>query len=150
MKKRFVSSIISALVVAALTFSIAFAKSKSYYGLTTVYFNNGIVNQTSTSWNANYSDYTSPSRSMDIFGVNVWTAYVSCGSTIQFSTYVQYQVQNQPWLYHYNVTTSGDGMAMAKVSCPSGTRYLNNRIQHYWQDSGKPGDGGTINQAKAG
>lgn len=150
MDRKLMLSLLLAVMASALVTTLVFAASKNYYSLTTVYYNNGITDQGSTAWNANYNDYTSPSRSMDIFGLNVWTTYVSCNTTIQYSTYVQYQVQNQPWLYQYNVTSIADGMAQVKVTCPSGqTRYLNNRIQHYWQDSAKPGDGGTINQSVA-
>lgn len=143
MKKNLAVSVIGALCIALLLVSVASAASKSYYG-TTVYYYNGI-NDFGASWNANYRASTSPATYMDTLGLNVWTAYVSCNGTVQYNTYVQYQVQNQPWLYSHNVTSIANGMAMSKVSCPSQqTRKLNNRTQHYWQDNGHPGAGDTL------
>lgn len=147
MNKKFICALTAALLVLALIATTALAASKNYYSLTTVYYNNGITDQGSCCWNANYSDYTSPSRSMDIFGLDVWTTYVSCNYAIQYDTYIRYEIQNNPWMYQYNVTSIANGMAQIKVTCPPGqTRRLHNYIQHYWQDSGYPGDGGTINK----
>lgn len=148
MYKKIMYVMVIAVLLTTLSATIAFAASKNYYGLTTVTYNNRIVNQGSCCWNGGYTDSTSPSRSMDIFGLNVWTTYISCNNNIQYDTWISYTVQNNPWMYQYNVTTISDGMARSKITCPPNqTRRLHNYIQHYWQDSGKPGDGGTINQS---
>lgn len=141
-QKQFTLGLTLAVIVLVITATTVFAQSKNYYGLTTVYYNNEIVNGGSCCWNPRYNDWTNPSRSMDQFHVNVWTTYISCNYNIQYSTYIRYENLN-----HYNVTYQWDTMARTKTSCSSGTRRLHNYVQHWWQDSGQQGDGGTINQA---
>ena len=141
-QKQLTYGLILAAVFLIATATVAFALSKNYYSLTTVYYNNEIVDGGSCCWNPRYNDWTNPSRSMDQFHVTVWTTYISCNNNILYSTHVQYQNLN-----HYNVTYQWDTMARSKVSCGGQTRRLHNYVQHWWQDSGQPGDGGTINQA---
>lgn len=148
-KQVFATSLIACILIALLVMTTVYAASKNYYGLTTVYYTNNVTDQGGWNWNASYSDYTSPSRSMDQFGVNVWTTYCTCNDTIQWETYIRYEVQNNPWMMQYNKTSISDGMAKSKVRCTSGqTLRGHNYIQHWWQDSGYPGDGGTIDFSK--
>jgi hypothetical protein len=147
-QNRLSLGLLLAVVVLVITTTVAFAATKNYHSLTTVNYTNNIYDNGSCCWNPNYNDSTNPSLSMDQFGVNVWQTYVSCNTVIQNSTYVQYQFPGNSFLMHYNVTTSWDTMAQNKVTCPSGqTRRLHNYVQHWWQDSGYAGDGGTISQA---
>jgi hypothetical protein len=147
--KQLIVGLTAVTLISLLFATTVYAASKNYYGLTTVYYNNYITDQGGWNWNGSYSDYTNPSRSMDQFGLNVWTTYCSCNYTIQWNTYIRYEVQNNPWMMQYNKTSIADGMAQLKASCPSGqTLRGHNYIQHWWQDSGKPGNGGTINYAK--
>lgn len=129
-------------IVLTLTFSvtIAFAATKSYNGVTTVTYNNRIVNQGACCWNGGFSDSTSPIRSMDQFGANVLTTYQTCNGAIDYSTWAS--VNN---LIYTNVSSVGDGMARTKKACPAGqTRRLVDYVQHWWQDSPYGGDGGTL------
>jgi hypothetical protein len=146
MNKKGIYALILTVLFLSLSVTIALAASKGYHGITTVTYNNRIVDGGSCCWNGGYTDTTNPGNSMDIFGLNVWTTYVSCNNAIQYNTWISYTVGSNPWLYQYGVTRISDGMAQSKVTCPSGqTRRLVNYIQHYWQDSGYAGDGGTIN-----
>lgn len=139
------------LFTSAISFVLvitAYAASKNYYGLTTVYYNNYVTDQGGWNWNGSYSDYTSPSRSMDQFGLTFWSTYCSCNNNIQWGSYISYD-SSYPWMMQYNKTAIADGMAQLKVRCPTGqTLRGHNYIQHWWQDSGKPGDGGTIDYKK--
>ncbi len=131
------------LIKVATVFAASMGSSKNYYLLTTVYYNNEILDGGSSGWNARYSDTTNPSRSMDQFHVTVWTVYISCNFSGVTSTYTQYQNINS-----YNVTYLWNAMAKSKVNCPPAqTRRLHNYVQHWWQDNGNPGAGGTLNQA---
>lgn len=146
-QNRFALGLLMVILALAVTVTTALAASKGYHSLTTIYYTNNIYDNGACCWNPNYNDWTSPSFSMDQFGVTVWQTYVSCNYTIQNSTYVQYTYPPASFLMHYNTTTSWDTMAQTKVSCPSGqTRRLHNYVQHWWQDGVYAGDGGTINQ----
>lgn len=130
------------LLVLTLTFSvtIAFAATKSYNGVTTVTYNNRIVDQGACCWNGGFNDSTSPSRYMDQFGASVLTTYETCNGAIDYSTW--YSANDVYW---YNVTAAADGMARSKTPCPQGqTRKLVDYVQHWWQDSPYAGDGGTL------
>ena len=145
-KKQFMLGLALAVIMPTIVitvFAATLGSSKNYYSLTTVYYNNEILDGGSSGWNARYNDTTNPSRSMDQFHVTVWTVYVSCNNNIVSSTWTQYQNLN-----HYNVTYQWDTMAKTKVTCSTGqTRRLHNYVQHWWQDHGNPGAGGTLNQA---
>lgn len=146
--KNFVLVLLLASVISLVFATTAYAASKNYYGLTTVYYNNYVTDQGGWNWNGNYNDYTSPSRSMDQFGLTFWSTYCSCNNSIQWESYGSYD-SSDPWMMRYNKTTIADGMAKRKVQClPSQTLRGHNNIQHWWQDSGNPGDGGTINYKK--
>lgn len=145
MKKKVLITIVLATMLLLVTTIVASAEPKNYHGLTTIYYSNGITDQGSCCWNGNYYDYSSPSYSMDQFGLTYWQTYVSCNYNIQYDTLVSYD-SSYPWMMQYNKTWIGDGMAQAKVNCSAGqTRRLHNYIQHWWQDGGYGGDGGTIN-----
>jgi len=147
--KNFGFAFLFTWVISLVLAVTVYAASKNYYGLTTVYYFNYITDQGGWNWNASYSDYTSPSRYMDQFGLNFWSTYCSCNNNIQWGSYVGYSVTNNPWLMQYDKTSISDGMAQLKVRCPSGqTLRGHNYIQHWWQDSGRPGDGGTIDYRK--
>lgn len=160
MKKRLIVALTFVLIITLLV--VLPVSAGSVYGsgsyprptstpYTTVSYSNQINDQSSTHWNGGYYDYTNPSTSMDLFGLNVWTTYVQCGSTIQYSTYVRYEVQNNSWMYRYNETSIGDGMAQVKVDCQGQTRTLHDYIQHYWQDGqGNSGDGGSLDYSQIG
>ena len=136
---------VSALTVYAVTVN---GTPQNYYGLTTVYTSNSIV-ENGPYWSASHGDYTSPSRSMDQFGKNVWTTYCTCDGAIMWPTYVSFQIQNNPWMMMYNVTNAYDSMAKSKADCGIGAVLKGRKyIQHWWQDSGNQGKGITINQWK--
>jgi len=147
--QHFALALAAGLFISLTLVMTAYAASKNYYGLTTVYYNNYVTDQGGWNWNGNYSDYTSPSRSMDQFGLNFWSTYCSCNNVIQWGSYIGYSVVDNPWMMQYNKTAISDGMAQLKVRCPVGqTLRGHNYIQHWWQDSGNPGDGGTIDYKK--
>lgn len=130
------------VLMLSLTFSvtIAFAATKSYHGVTTVTYNNRIVDQGACCWNGGLTDSTSPSRSMDQFGASVLTTYQTCNGAIDYSTWGS--VNN---FYYTNVSSVSDGMAKSKKACPgTQTRRLVDYVQHWWQDSPYAGDGGTL------
>jgi len=145
--KNFGIALLFALVTSALIITASYAASKNYYGLTTVYYNNYVTDQGGWNWNGSYSDYTSPSRSMDQFGLTFWSTYCSCNSNIQWGSYISYD-SSDSWMMQYNKTAIADGMARLKVDCGSQTLRGHNYIQHWWQDSGKPGAGGNIDYNK--
>lgn len=126
------------------TVTIAYAGSKSYYGLTTVTYTNGITDHYLSGWNASYSDSTSPSRSMDQFGLTYWQAYCKCDGVIQYSTMVSYS----SGMLQYNKTSVFDGMALSKAYCTGQTKGYN-YAQHWWQDAGYSGDGATLSTSKS-
>jgi hypothetical protein len=134
------------LIIMLLVTTTVYAASQNYHGLTTVYYTNKVTDQGAVIWNGSYKDYTSPSRSMDQFGLNVWTTYCSCNGIIKWDTYVRYEVQNNPWMMQYNKTAIADGMAKTKAYCPGQTLRGHNYIKHWWQDSGYDGAGGTIDK----
>jgi hypothetical protein len=76
---HFSVAVITATVVMLFIVTTVYAAPKNYYGLTTVTYDNSISDQGSGywGWNANYNDTTNPSRSMDQFGVNFWSAWCS-------------------------------------------------------------------------
>lgn len=136
------------ILMSLLLIVTAYAASKNYYGLTTIYYNNYIADQGGWNWNGSFSDYTSPSRSMDQFGLNFWSTYCSCNNSIQWDSYIGYSIENNPWMMQYNKSSISDGMAQVKVDCEGQTLRGHNYIQHWWQDSGYSGDGGTIDYKK--
>lgn len=71
-----------ACIGSLMLFITVYAASKNYYNLTTVYYNNSITDQGGWNWNGNYSDYTSPTRSMDQFGLTFWSTYCSCNNNV--------------------------------------------------------------------
>jgi hypothetical protein len=136
---------VSVLIVLAVIFSAttAFAATKSYNGVTTVTYNNRIVDQGACCWNGGFSDSTSPSRSMDQFGATVLTTYQTCNGNIDYSTW--YSVNN---VIYTNVSSVGDGMARSKTSCPNGqARALVDYVQHWWQDAPYGGDGAPLTKS---
>jgi hypothetical protein len=145
MKRRITIALTVAIVITLLVIIPAMADSKDYHSYTTITYNNTFTDQGATNWNGGYSDTASNSIYMDLFGLNVWTTYTSCNDVIQYDHLGHYEIQDNPWMYQYDKNHIGDGMACVKSTCPSGqTRRLVNIIQHYWQDNGYSGDGGTI------
>ena len=137
------------VAVSLLLAITAYAASKNYYGLTTVYYNNYITDQGGWNWNGSFSDYTAPSHSMDQFGLNFWSTYCSCNGDTVWETYIAYDVIYHPWLMRYNQTSIADGMAQSKADCGVyETLRGHNYIQHYWQDDIYSGMGGTIDYSK--
>jgi hypothetical protein len=138
------------IAVSLLLAITAYAASKNYHGLTTVYYSNKITDQGGGSWNWNgsYADYTSPSFSMDQFGLNFWSTWCSCDYDTIWDTYIAYDVIYDPWLMRYNQTAIWDGMAQQKTDCEGEILRGHNYIQHWWQDGGYSGDGGTLNTNK--
>ena len=146
-KKRMIA-LVTAFVLILSSALTVYAASKNYHGLTTVYYTNSIV-ESGPYWSPKHNDWTSPSRSMDQFGKNVWTVYCTCDGVIMWPTYFSYQIQNNPWMMAYNVTSVFDTMANNKADCGIGAVLRGrNYIQHWWQDSGYAGDGETIDQWK--
>jgi len=142
--------LIYALVLSALTLTfsatIAFAATKSYNGVTTVTYNNRIVDGGSAGWNGGFNDSTSPSRLMDQLGSSVLTTYQTCGGAIDYSTWGS--ANN---IYWTNVSSAQDGMAKTKKACPVGqARRLVDYVQHWWIDYPyTAGDGGTLSTSIA-
>ncbi len=118
----------------------ASAASKSYYGITTITYNNTITDFGGWNWNGGYSDSTSPSVAMDQFGVTYWSTWDSCNWVQDLDT--KYSRSN---MIQNNVTMVGDGMARLKIQCPPGqTLRGHDYVQHWWQDGSYNGDGGTL------
>lgn len=149
-KPRHVLAVITTTLVLFLLFTPVYAATKGYYGLTTVTYDNSISDQGSgyRGWNANYNGSTNPSRSMDQFGLNFWSTYCSCNNVIDYASYFGYSVGDNPWLMQYDKTSVSDVMFQEKVDCGGKVLRGHNHTQHWWQDSGQPGDGGTIDYSK--
>lgn len=69
-------------------------------------------------------------------------------NTIVWESYVGYSVEDNPWLMQYNVSSIWDILFKTKVDCEGLVLRGHNYIQHWWQDSGYPGDGETIDYNK--
>jgi len=131
---------ISVVVVSLFVVTIVNAASKNYHGLTTISYNNSIIDSAGWGWNGGFSDRTTPSYSMDQFGYNYWQTYNSCNGSLVYSTI--YSLQQ--W-YLNNVSICGNGIARTKYQCPAGqTLRGHDYVQHWWQDGGYAGDGGTL------
>lgn len=145
MNKKLTYALVLSVIILTLTVTIAFAATKSYYGVTTVTYNNRITDQGACCWNGGFNNSTSPSRSMDQFGATVLTTYQTCNGNIDYSTWIS--ANNVIWT---NVPSAADGMARAKTPCPAGqTRRLVDYVQHWWQDYPYNGDGGTLTTSLA-
>ena len=119
------------------------AASSNYYGLTTINYNNRITDFGASGWNPGYRAYTSPSRSMDQFGLTFWSAYCSCDYTIDYNSYTSYD-SSVSWMMRYNVTSIADGMAKSKSYCGAQTLRGHDNVQYLWQDSGYASDVGLL------
>lgn len=113
--KNFGLAFMLTLAISLALVITVYAASKNYYGLTTVYYNNYVTDQGGWNWNGSYSDYTSPSRSMDQFGLNFWSTYCSCNNNIQWESYIGYSVSSNPWMMQYNKISIADGMAQLLI-----------------------------------
>lgn len=144
MKKKLMLILMVVTLALVTIVSTVYAASKSYHGITVIY-NNSISDSGNSGWNAGRSESTSPSTSMNQLGISFWSAYCKCDGSIDYSTYSSHSNQ-----YSYNVTSASDGMAKSKPSgCGSQQLLLGvNYAQHYWQDGGYSGDGGTITYSR--
>lgn len=141
MNKKLIFNIL-ALTILVLTVSVttALAASKSYNGVTTVTYNNRILEQGTCCWNGGFNDSTSPSRLMDTFGASVATTYITCDNEIDYATWA-----SSSNVYQYNVSKVQDGAARTKTSCGGNkVRRLVAVMNHYWQDYPYTASGGQL------
>ncbi len=140
MNKKLIYALVLSVLTLTFSATLAFAATKSYNGVTTVTYNNRIVDGGTAGWNGGFKDSTSPSRVMDQFGASVLTTYQTCNSNIDYSTWIS--ANN---IYYTNVSSVQDGMARTKKACPTGqARRLVDYVNHWWQDSPYAGAGGAL------
>lgn len=145
-KNHLVISLMVGILISFLFATTVYALTTNYYGLTTINYTNRTTDQGGWNWNGGYIDWTNPSWSMDQFGLTFWSTWCSCNNVRVDASYIGYSNPPNTWMMQYNKTSIADGMAQTKVQCPPNQTLRGHvYIQHWWQDSGRPGDGRTLN-----
>lgn len=137
---KYILMAFAVVLLSLLIVTTVSGSSKSYHGITTVTYTNSITDSGGWGWNGGYSDSTNPSILMDQFGVSYWSTWDSCNWVQDLDT-----IYSRSNMYQNNVSIVGDGMARLKIQCPQGQVLRgHDYVQHWWQDDGYDGDGGTL------
>ncbi|MFZ3150475.1 MAG: hypothetical protein WA116_02200 [Anaerolineaceae bacterium] len=143
MKTKWIIFTMCATLIFSVVASVQ-AASANYHGLTTIYYNNRIIDQGNTHWNGGFSMDTSPSRSMDQLGLTYWQTHCSCNYNIVYESIFSYD-SSYSWMMQKDVTSFSDGMARTKTNCGGQQLRGHDYVQYWWQDSGYAGAGDELN-----